>query len=140
MAQITYLAVLHPKAGGGYGVTFPDLPGCVSDADDLQSAQAAAAEALALHLDGMAEDGESPPRPRDVQELIGELDFTAETGLPAIAAVTVARPDVGERVNVYLPKSLLERVDGFARELGVNRSSVFAMAARRYLVEERRKP
>ena len=42
-------------------------------------------------------------------------------------------PDPSERVNVYLPKSLIERVDRLAAERGMNRSSFFGMAASQML-------
>jgi HicB_like antitoxin of bacterial toxin-antitoxin system len=45
----------------------------------------------------------------------------------------------GERVNVYLPKSLLERVDRFVSAAGMNRSSFFGLAARRMLDQEKGK-
>jgi hypothetical protein len=46
-----------------------------------------------------------------------------------IVAVGATPPDPSERVNVYLPKSLIERIDRLAADLGMNRSSFFGMAA-----------
>ena len=43
--------------------------------------------------------------------------------------VGVDPPDPSERVNVYLPKSLIGRVDRRAAELGMSRSSFFGLAA-----------
>ena len=43
--------------------------------------------------------------------------------------VGVAPPDPSERVNVYLPKSLIAKVDKRAAELGMSRSSFFGLAA-----------
>jgi hypothetical protein len=43
--------------------------------------------------------------------------------------VGVAPPDPSERVNVYLPKSLIAKVDKRAAELGMSRSSFFGFAA-----------
>lgn len=58
-----YPAIIHgPDApGGGYGVSFPDLPGCVGAGDTAPDALADACAALALHLDGMREDGTPLP-------------------------------------------------------------------------------
>jgi predicted RNase H-like HicB family nuclease len=47
----------------GYGVVFPDFPGCVSAGDTIQQAAEMAAEALALHVASMVEDGEALPEP-----------------------------------------------------------------------------
>ena len=59
-----YPALIERAAdGGGFGVVFPDLPGCVSAGATVQEAAANAAEALALHIEGMAEDGDPIPEP-----------------------------------------------------------------------------
>ena len=62
MDNLTYLAVFEPSRDG-YGVYFPDLPGCISWGDSFPSAKAAAKEALALHLYGMKQNGECIPMP-----------------------------------------------------------------------------
>ncbi len=41
----------------GYGVVFPDLPGCTSSGDTVEQAYEHAFEALALHIEGMVEGG-----------------------------------------------------------------------------------
>ena len=69
MDKIIYLAVLEPDGDGGYGVYFPDLPGCISSGDDLPEALDNAAEALGLHLYGMEQDGENIPSPSKSVEL-----------------------------------------------------------------------
>ncbi len=47
-----YIAIIHKDADSDYGVSFPDLPGCVSAGVDLDDARDMAAEALALHREG----------------------------------------------------------------------------------------
>lgn len=44
-------------------MTFPDLPECITEGDNLEEAHAMAAEAMALHLYGMERDGDPIPRP-----------------------------------------------------------------------------
>ncbi|MEY8765061.1 MULTISPECIES: type II toxin-antitoxin system HicB family antitoxin [Clostridium] len=51
------------------GITFPDLPGCVSDANSMEEAVKNAREALALHLFGMEEDGFEIPKPSPINKL-----------------------------------------------------------------------
>jgi len=50
-------------ANVAFGVVFPDLSGCTSMGDTAQEAAANAAEALALHIEGMIEEGETIPVP-----------------------------------------------------------------------------
>jgi predicted RNase H-like HicB family nuclease len=57
-----YIALVH-KDDAGFGVSFPNFPGAVTAAPTLDDAVKRAKQALALHLEGMAEDGEPiPPR------------------------------------------------------------------------------
>jgi predicted RNase H-like HicB family nuclease len=62
-----YRAILRRKDDGSYGVVFPELPGCISGGDDADDAALKAAEARALHLGAMIEDGDPipPPAPLD---------------------------------------------------------------------------
>ena len=62
MRKLTYLAVLEPSTDG-YGVFFPDLPGCTSFGSTVEEAQENAKEALELHIYGMEQDGETLPTP-----------------------------------------------------------------------------
>ncbi len=63
MAKVTYIALVEAGDGGGFGVIFPDLDGCVGWGETQDDAVANAREALSLHLEGMAEEGlRSRPR------------------------------------------------------------------------------
>ena len=48
-------------ANDGISITFPDLPGCLPCANDMQEAFKNAKEALQLHLFGMEEDHDEIP-------------------------------------------------------------------------------
>jgi predicted RNase H-like HicB family nuclease len=63
MRTYTYLAVLEHGEDGGYGISFPDLPGCISCSDSLAEAAVMAAEAAELHVYGMERDGDAIPEP-----------------------------------------------------------------------------
>jgi metal-responsive CopG/Arc/MetJ family transcriptional regulator len=41
-------------------------------------------------------------------------------------------------VNVYLPRRLMQQIDRFAGDTGLNRSAFFGLAARRYLEAEKK--
>lgn len=44
-AKTFYPAILYPAEEGGYWISFPDLPECFSEADNLEEAHRMAAEA-----------------------------------------------------------------------------------------------
>ena len=55
--QYTYTAVFDPVPEGGYVVTFPALPGLVTEGETLEEARAMAEDALRCYLEGHLEDG-----------------------------------------------------------------------------------
>jgi predicted RNase H-like HicB family nuclease len=57
-----YLIVLE-KAKGNWGAFAPDLPGCVALGDTIEETTQLMQEAIELHLEAMAEDGERIPAP-----------------------------------------------------------------------------
>ncbi len=52
-----------------YGVTVPDIVGCTTTGRSIEDAIANAREAVALHLQYLAEDGLPLPRPRHPVEI-----------------------------------------------------------------------
>jgi predicted RNase H-like HicB family nuclease len=81
----TYFAVFEP-CPDGFGVYFPDLPGCTSMSDTFAGAMQGAQEALGLHLWGLADEGESIPVPT-------EPPF-ANVGAGCILAAVTVYPDL----------------------------------------------
>ena len=126
-----YIALIHKDPATDYGVSFPDLPGCISAGSTLDEARAMAAEALGLHLDGMAEDGEAIPDPSTLEAIMadaGNRDGVAVLVDPPKAAVKSVR------LNITLPDDLLEQIDRQAAASGMSRSGFLARAARDKLV------
>jgi predicted RNase H-like HicB family nuclease len=125
LPQRFYPAVLERGDHGAVGVWFPDFPGCVAAARSQEEAMALASDALEAAMRGCAEREERLPEPTPVQEIAAP----SGSDVIGIVAVGATPPDPSERVNVYLPKSLIERIDRLAADLGMNRSSFFGMAA-----------
>jgi len=105
-------------------VFFPDLDGCTSGGDTLQEAARNAAEALALHLEGMAEEGYPIPEPSELDALP-----PPESG----EAMRLLVPGRAVRANLSLEEGLLARIDAAAAARGMTRSAFLAEAARRML-------
>src|ERR1700761_1879465 len=72
----------------------------------------------------LALDGKTLPEPSDLDG----FDIPDDCDLVVRFAVRVTPPDLSERVNVYLPKSLIERIDAQAALMGMSRSSYFGWA------------
>jgi predicted RNase H-like HicB family nuclease len=84
-----YIALVHKDAGTSYGVSFPDVPGCISAGDTFEDAVANAGEALAGHFAAMRADGEMVPAPRSFDELKRDPVFNEDT---VGAIVTIVSP------------------------------------------------
>ena len=67
--KYTFPAVFSFYENGSIGIMFPDLPGCVSSALNLDEALSMSEEALGLHLAGMEEDGDTIPQPSELLQL-----------------------------------------------------------------------
>jgi len=120
-----YIAYLHKDRGSDYGVSFPDFPGCITAGKTLDEASRLAPEALALHIQGMIEDGETVPEPSKVDDIAKDA---ARHGAIAFM-VTVDAPDVTVRVNITARESQIERIDRLAEAAGLTRSAYMVRAA-----------
>jgi predicted RNase H-like HicB family nuclease len=130
MRKLSYLAVFEPSKDG-YGVYFPDLPGCVSFGATFEEAQREAADALGLHIYGMEKDGEPVPEPSKVPEI------DPDTAPGYLVSPVVIFPDMVKneldnkrvKTNITLPAWLKEA----AEQKGVNYSRVLETALLDYL-------
>lgn len=71
MKEFEYTIILHPDPEqGGYWVTVPSLPGCVSQGDTMEEAITNAKEAIGLHLEGLISKGEEVPHEEEHPQAI----------------------------------------------------------------------
>ncbi len=130
MRKLSFPAVFEPS-GTGYGVYFPDLPGCVSYGDTFEEAQKEAAEALGLHIYGMEKDGEEIPLPSTNPEV------DSETAPGYLVSIVTVFPDIVKneldnrrvKTNVTLPIWLKD----VAEQNGINYSRLLEAAILDYL-------
>lgn len=61
MNRLFYPAVFHAAEEGGFWVTFPDIPECMTQGNNMQQAYEMAVDALGLSLSTMEEAGEPIP-------------------------------------------------------------------------------
>ena len=64
-----YLVIIEGHEGS-YSAYVPDLPGCVAAAATREETLQLMHEAIAMHLEGMQEDGEPIPQPDSTAEYI----------------------------------------------------------------------
>lgn len=121
----SYVALIRKASDSDYSVDFPDVPGCVTAGKDLDEALAFAREALAGHLQLLAEDGEALPEASSIEAVMAK-----KANRDAVVALVPAPQVRGKavRVNVMLDEYLLKAIDKLAGDRG--RSEFLAEAAR----------
>lgn len=123
-----YIALIHKDADSDFGVSFPDLPGCITAGTTLDDARAMATEALAFHLEGLAADGEAVPEPSSLEEIMN--DETNRDGVAVLIAAPAAEVR-SVRVNVTIPADALDEIDRYAEQRGFTRSGFLVQAAKK---------
>ena len=119
----SYIALIRKDADSDFGVDFPDFPGCVTAGRTLEEARLMAAEALALHIEGMVEDRETIPHPTALDAVMSDR---ANTEAVAFLVDVPTRPARAVRINIMLPEDLVKEID----RATTNRSRFLAEAAR----------
>ena len=74
MKKRIYPAIFHKEEVGGYSVTFPDLPGCNTEGNDLAEALYMAQDALGLYLYSLKQDKMPLPQSMQPEALILDKD------------------------------------------------------------------
>jgi predicted RNase H-like HicB family nuclease len=128
MIMRQYIALIHKDADSDYGVSFPDLPGVISAGSNLDEARAMATEALAFHLEGLAQDGEAAPEPSSLEDVMANAEN--RDGVAVLIAAPAAEIK-SVRINVTMPADVLEQIDQYAEREGFTRSGFLAQAAKK---------
>ena len=83
MQTINYTVHLTPEPEGGFTVTVPSLPGCVTYGVDLVEAKTMGREAIELYLEDLQASKE--PLPNDNDAYMTDIEVTSPKKAPAHA-------------------------------------------------------
>lgn len=128
-----YPIALHKDVDSCYGVTVPDIPGCFSAGESIDEAIVNAQEAIAGHLEILAEDGLIAPVPSTIDRHSALLEY--QGAVWAFAEVDIT-PFLGgtEKATVTLPRLLIKKIDAIvAGGKAKSRSSFLADSAAKAL-------
>lgn len=138
-----YFGIFHPfKKGdgegwlGGFGVTFPDVSGAITEGHDLDEAVSMAVEALSIIL-GWGRKGREYKAPSSYEEVRAQAkpDELVFPIMPDERIVAANSPK--KRVQVMLPGRQLSAIGGVTRDIeGMDRSKFIALAIDYYLAEK----
>lgn len=122
---------------GGYGVSFPDLPGCVAMGDTLDEVLTNAAEALREWVEETEAMGRVVPLPRPVDGLLDDPEVREQIAEGAMLSAVLLIRDLGrqKKANLSLDSGILAAIDATAGRLGLNRSEMVERLAKEHLPE-----
>lgn len=69
MKKLYYPAMFHIAEEGGFWITFPDIPECMSEGDNLEEAYKMASDALGLAITSRIEENEEIPTPSQITSI-----------------------------------------------------------------------
>jgi len=127
-----YIGLIHKDPDSDYGVSFPDLPGCITAGSTHDGARDMASEALALHLKGLVEDGEAVPEPSTLEDIMSDPEN--REGVAVLIAAPTAPAVKTVRINITMPSDVLDEIDHYAEREGFTRSGFLAQAAKKLMV------
>lgn len=126
----TLIGLIHGETPS-YGISFPDLPGCVGGGATIDACMESGRKSAELYLEGMARDSETLPEFRSLDALRTDAVFVEDLGDAAlVVALDVVVPGKSVRLNISLDDSLVQRIDRAAERAGQSRSAFLAAAAR----------
>ena len=125
MAEYVFPALFHPNDDGSITITYPDLPGCISEGKSLENAMYMAQSALALWLECALDEKEEIPSASSLKSIPQEgSEF-----------VSLIRADVKDkravRKNIRIPQWMDEK----ATQYGLSLSRVLQDALREKFAE-----
>lgn len=124
----SYFAIVEKEQDSAFGISFPDIPGCYSAADEQETVMAHAIEALQL----WAEDMPTPePTPHAAIVARPNIKEALAAGGYLISVPLIENDTAVVRANVTFERGVLRAIDAAARERGLTRSAFLASAARR---------
>lgn len=74
MKKLFYPALFHKAEEGGFWITFPDLPECMTQGDNMEDAYEMASDALGLAIVSRQENQEALPVPSEPYAISQEAD------------------------------------------------------------------
>lgn len=123
MAEYVYPAVFHPNDDGSYTITYPDLPGCISEGKSLGNAIYMAQAALTQWIEYLTDKKQSIPSASDLKT----IDLSQEE------FVSLIRADAKDGRAVKRTVSIPKWMDDKVTETGLSLSRVLQDALKERL-------
>lgn len=114
MAEYVYPAIFHSNEDGTYTITYPDLPGCISEGKTLANAMYMAQSALTQWIEYCTDKKQEIPQASAIQDIEAKAD----------EFVNLIRADVRENRAIKRTVSIPKWMDDKVAEAGLSLSRV----------------
>lgn len=114
MAEYVYPAIFHPNSDGSYTITYPDLPGCISEGKSLGNAMYMAQAALTQWIEYLSDKNQAVPSASSLSDI--ETDSEE--------FVNFIRADIRDNSAVRRTVSIPKWMDDKVSESGLSLSRV----------------
>ncbi|MGE5576974.1 MAG: type II toxin-antitoxin system HicB family antitoxin [Syntrophothermus sp.] len=98
--NLQYPVIFYPAKEGGYVVEIPELPGCITQGDDMQDAVAMIQDAKRAWLETRLEEGLPIPEPKDIGDYSGKFNVRVPKSLHKALVEGARRENVS--LNQYI--------------------------------------
>jgi len=127
-----YPILIQKDPDSDYGVTVPDLAGCFSAGENMESALENAEEAILTHIEGLLMDNDPIPSPSSIDSL--KKRHREKDIVWGIVSVDLSKlSERARRINITVPEKLLTKIDSFAEKEGETMSGLLVSAALEYI-------
>ncbi|MCI9067728.1 MAG: hypothetical protein HFI64_11315 [Lachnospiraceae bacterium] len=123
MTEFVYPAVFHTNEDGSFTITYPDLPGCISEGNSLGNAMYMAQAALTQWIEYLMDKKEPIPTASDLKSIKTMPD----------EFVTLIRADIRDKRAVKRTVSIPKWMDDQVTESGLSLSRVLQDALKKRL-------
>ncbi|ECF2366343.1 type II toxin-antitoxin system HicB family antitoxin [Salmonella enterica subsp. enterica serovar Mountpleasant] len=131
-----YPAFIEVDKDGSASGWFPDVPGCIFAGDTIEETYADARSVICAHFEVLCDKGIDIPVPHNIEQHVTAEPDDYSNGRWLYVDVDMDKFDGrAERINVTLPRRLLDRIDATVKQHPAygSRSAFLATAARNEL-------
>lgn len=129
MKKVTYFLFIHLDEDGIWG-EFPDLKGCATVGDDIESLLSNASNALESYIESMIDNNQTLPAPATATEL---KEQAKNSNVTFVVPIIGCLPDEPARINITSTVSKIEEITRFAKKTGKTRSELMVTATLNYI-------
>lgn len=123
MTEYVYPAIFHPNEDGTFTITYPDLPGCISEGKSLGNAMYMAQSSLTQWIEYLIDKKQPIPAPSQLRDIVtSQNEF-----------VNLIRADVKDGRAVKRTVSIPKWMDDQVAESGLSLSRVLQDALKERL-------